>query len=116
MDVRRVFVVWRHPLFYGAVRLLLNHPKIALVGATSDCSSGKEQISVLEPDVVIVEKVAQGDQCVLDPAALMHGNSKVIYVGMSSNELTVLRRQMHVVGTAEDLLGVVLANNDEEHS
>ena len=54
--MRRVFVIWTNPLFFDFVRLLLRHPAIELVGATSDHATSQSEIDRLRPDAVIVEK------------------------------------------------------------
>ncbi len=112
--MRRVFVLWRHPLFYESVRLLLRHPKVTLVGATSDYGAGKNQISALKPDVVIVEREDEGDIGTVDPVDLLQKGSTVMSLGLADNELSVYQRQQRTVASSDELLGLVLAGATDD--
>ena len=53
---RRVFVIWMNPLFHESVRLLLSHPDVEWVGATSDHAAAHEQIMKLRADTILIEE------------------------------------------------------------
>ena len=109
---RRVFVLWRHPLFYESVRLLLRHPAVAIVGATSDDTTVQEMVSALKPDVVIVEEVGEDWQR-LDPIGLLETVAKLLSLNLSDNELSVYSRRDHTVDDAHALLALILEDLPE---
>ena len=110
MTIRRVYVIWNHPLFHESVRLLLKHPDIEWVGATTDFAVAREQIASLRPDTVLVEGLKDG----LSPEVLEIMNScvwKVLLLGLnlSDNTTRVYYSEQRIVGRADDLLRLVLA-------
>ena len=107
VDERRVFVLWRNPLFYESVRLLLRHPAVAMVGATSDDTTVQEMVAALKPDVVIVETAGEEDQRPV-PTVLLETVAKLLSLNLSDNELSVYSRRDHTVGDAGELLSLVL--------
>jgi DNA-binding NarL/FixJ family response regulator len=108
MGPRRVFVLWRHPLFYESIRLLLRDPAVALVGATSDPSGAFEQLVTLHPDVVIMEKVRSEPEQGPDPAGLLGTGARLLSLNLSDNQLSVYSRVDHMVADAQDLLTLIL--------
>jgi DNA-binding NarL/FixJ family response regulator len=104
---RRVFVLWRHPLFYESVRLLLRHPAVAMVGATSDDTNLQEMVAALKPDVVIVETAGEEDQRPV-PTDLLETVANLLSLNLSDNELSVYSRRDRIVGDARELLSLVL--------
>ena len=108
MGPRKVFVLWRHPLFYESVRLLVRDPAVALVGATSDPVGVHEQLAALRPDVVIMEKVIGEEGETPDPVGLLGTGARVLCLNLSDNELSVYSREDHTVAEAQDLLTLIL--------
>lgn len=109
METRRVFVVWTHPLFYEAVRLLLDDPSIDLVGAISDYAAAHKHIMKLQPDTIIVEE-KEGDLSAEILAILRDSplDARIIGLNLSDNQLFVYHRLRQTVGRAEDLLRLIL--------
>lgn len=108
METRRVFVFWTHPLFYEAVRLLLDDPSIDLVGAISDYVSAQQQIMKLQPDTIIVEE-SEGDRFgeILVFLKNSPAGARVIGLNLLDNQLFVYQRERKTVGQADDLLRLV---------
>ncbi len=52
---RRAFIIYRHPLFGDAVRLLLAHGGVDVLGMESDLDLARQKIDTLQPDVVLME-------------------------------------------------------------
>ena len=109
MTIRRVFVIWTHPLFHESVRALLNHPHIEWVGATADLAVARGQIASLRPDTVLVEGLQDG----LPLEALKIMNScgwKILLLGLNleDNTTRVCYSEQKIVGRADDLLRLVL--------
>ncbi len=110
MAIRRVFVIWTHSLFHESVRLLLRHPDIEWVGATTDLAAAREQIASLRPDTILVEE-REGS---LSPEALEIMEAcpwevRVIGLSLADNQTSVYHREQRTVGKAEELLHLVLA-------
>ena len=109
MAGRSVFVVWQHPLFFEAVRLLLNESSVSLVGATSDPQQARTQIEDLSPNVVILEH--SDDQALeeedRETMAILHAGPHVIRLSLADNELNVYRRERRTVGKIEDLVNLL---------
>lgn len=108
MAIRRVYVIWSHPLFHESVRALLKHPDIEWVGATSDYVAAREQIASLRPDTVLVEQGESG----VPPEALgilqaCSWKVRVVGLGLADNELRVYHCEQRRVRKADDLLRLV---------
>jgi hypothetical protein len=104
-----VFIYWTNPLFHEAVRLLLNHPEIVWVGASSHYSVNKEQISRLSPDIVLVEEVGKpvlGE--ILKFLEVSQDSVRVIGLNLENNQMRTYHRVERTVGKAEDLLQWIL--------
>ncbi len=109
MALRRVFVIWTHPLFYESVRLLLQHPDIEWVGATADRAVARSQIARLCPDTILIEEEEGGSVSaealnVLDASS---ADVRVIRLSLADNELKVYHREQRTVAKAEDLLRLI---------
>ncbi len=107
--MRRVFVIWTNPLFLDFVRLLLRHPAIELVGATSDHATSRREIERLRPDAVIVEKT-DGEESPGEIVSILRGGPMVFRLGLSTNELSAYQRKRWAVARAEDLLQAILGD------
>jgi AmiR/NasT family two-component response regulator len=110
--VRRVFVIWTNPLFLDFVRLLLRHPAVELVGATSDHAASQSEIDRLRPDAVIVEETDE-EESPGEIVSILRSGPMVFRLGLSTNELSAYQRRRWAVGRAEDLLRVLLGGAAE---
>ncbi len=104
----RVFVIWTNPLFYESVRLLLRHPAVHLVGATSDPASSGGSIQELRPEAVIWERAEDLEPSSPELMSILERAPSVICFSLTSNEIRIYRRQVRFVAKADDLLGLVL--------
>ncbi len=107
--MRRVYLVWMHPLFHESVRRLLDHPDVALIGSNSDPTVARHEIESTRPDIVVVEEIGSSttataltvlEACTWDVA--------VVTLNLNDNSLSVYHRKQEQVGTGEELLGFLL--------
>ena len=109
MTVRRVFVIWTHPLFHETARLLLKHPDVIWVGAAQDISIVHEEILKLQPDTILFERTVAGF-----PADLMEiiqadtWDVRLIGLSLEDNKINLFQREHQTVVEAGDLLQFVL--------
>jgi hypothetical protein len=109
MAVRRVFVIWTHPLFHQSVLLLLNHPDISLVGATANLVIAREEIMRLHPDTILFEKTEAGIPAdVLEILEVETWDMRIIELSLNDNEMILFHRQRQTVVEPGDLLQFVL--------
>lgn len=109
MTVRRVFVIWTHPLFHDSVRLLLKHPEIIWVGAARDITTAHEQILSLHPDTILFEKTGAGiPPGVMELLEMDIWDVRMIGLSLDNNEMSLYHREHQTVGEAGDLLHFVL--------
>jgi DNA-binding NarL/FixJ family response regulator len=108
MAGQRVFVIWTHSLFYEAVRQLLRHPQIELVGATSDHTAAPAEIGETKPDMVIIETLEGDELSSTETMNILREGPKVIRLSLSDNELSVYHRQKQTVADPGDLLRLIL--------
>jgi DNA-binding NarL/FixJ family response regulator len=110
MLIRRVFIVWSYPLFRETVRLLLKHPAVEIVGASSKYEEALAAIEELRPDTIIVEETE--DVAVVRIEALQFLKAfmwgpRVIRLSLQDNELWVYSRERRVIGDSTELLQLV---------
>ncbi len=110
MPVRRVFVIWTHPLFLESVRLLLSKAQVELVGVTSDHSQAQDQIAALAPEVVIVEHTDGEEQASLETIAILRAGARVIRLGMADNEISLYSRERCTAVEADDLAKLIVGD------
>ena len=109
MTTKRVFVIWSHPLFHDAVRLLLAHPEIEWVGETSDYEGVEEIVKQMNPDIVIFEE----DETRL-PAQILTMPEKItsleriIGLNLNNNELRLYQHKLKNVGQTDDLIQSII--------
>lgn len=109
MTSRRVFVIWSHPIFHESLRLLLNHPGIEWVGATSDHRAAHEAILRHQPDTVLLEE-GEDEEVPCEAVRIIGAgptNVRVIRLSLSDNELSVYHRERRTIGAAEELLQII---------
>ena len=110
MVVRRVFIAWSHSLFYGSVRLLLEHPEIQIVGSSPAAETVWSEIGHLHPNTIIVERSGGDGENEICPEVLptWESGTRIIRVGLQDNDAQVCRYEQHSLEQAEDLLHLVL--------
>ena len=92
------------------MRLLLDHPDIKLVGATSDYKTAHDEILGLQPDTIIVEEGEQGI-----PSEMMKyleaypWNVRVTFLNLTDNQLNMYQHEQRTMGQADDLLHLILS-------
>jgi hypothetical protein len=110
MVVRRVFIAWSHSLFYGSVRLLLEHPEIQIVGSSPAAETPWSEISHLHPDTIVVERTGDEGENEICPEEHLDWESgtRIIRVGLQDNNAQVCRCEQHTLEQAEDQLHLIL--------
>jgi DNA-binding NarL/FixJ family response regulator len=109
LNARRLFVVWKHPIFHGSVRKLLAHPDVEWVGATSDWVTAHSEIEKLKPDTIVVEELEE--KASNEALQILESSSwdvRVVSISLNNNRLSVFHREQKTVGKADDLLHLVL--------
>ena len=110
MSTRRVFIVWTHPLFHKAVRLLLKHPNIEIVGANSDYKNAHKEIIALQPDTIIVEEGEKGlPSDMMKYLQTYQWNLRVTFLNLTDNQLNMYQHEQRTMVRAEDLLHLILS-------
>jgi len=111
MVTQRVYVIWTHPLFLDSLRILLNHPGIEWVGASSNYMAVKNELFSLKPDCVIVEEV-ETDLVAIEMDILKISSWVVRLIGLNldDNHLNVYHREQRSVVNADDLLRLILSD------
>ncbi len=108
MATHRVFVIWIHPLFRESVHLLLNHPDVEWVGATSDYAATKDAILSLQPDTVLIE--AGGGHAQAEVEKVLKTTSwavRIISLNLDNNKSIVYQRERRTIEQPEDLLHLI---------
>jgi DNA-binding NarL/FixJ family response regulator len=108
MAGRRVFVAWSHSLFYGAVRLLLQHPDIEIVGANAESETLWVEVASFRPDIIIIERGDTGGGIMLGLQTHDSWHPRIIHAGLHDNIAHVCRCEQHILEQADDLLRIVL--------
>lgn len=111
MALKRVFVIWTHPLFYESIRLLLDN-EVEIVGSTSDHAEGNQEIAELNPDVVIIEAQEGMKDLESETIAILQKGPKVIHLSLEDNELNVYLRQHKTMDKPTDLMQMILESSD----
>jgi DNA-binding NarL/FixJ family response regulator len=108
MADRRVFIAWSHSLFYGSVRLLLQHPDIEIIGANAESETLWHEVNIFRPDTIIIERRGTGDDIMLGPQTRDSWHPRIIHTGLHDNIAHVCRCEQHILEQADDLLRLVL--------
>ena len=108
MAKHRVFILWTHPLFSETVGRLLGGAEVEIIGGSSDPVAGLEEITRLQPDVVIAEEDPSGARSETIEV-LRAGPAEMLILGMNltDNGLQVYRREQRTVVHPEDLLQIL---------
>ena len=108
MAIRKVFIIWNHPLSLESVRRLLNHEDVEIIGETTDFSAALKEIDQLNPDTVIVEeKMGASRMTALSILESSQHVSRVIGFSLSDNNINIYQHEEITAGSAEDLLHLV---------
>ena len=111
MSTQRVFVIWSHPLFHESVRLLLDHPEIKLVGATSDDKLANKLILDLQPSTILIEDKGSGIPTeVMKLLKACPWNVRVVVISLADNQLNMYRHEQRTMGQADDLVHLILSD------
>lgn len=93
-----MLVIRANPLFLESSRLLLKHPDIIWVGATSVLTTAQKEIVRLHPDTTIFEKT---EGCILadvmEIPEVGKWDMRIIRPGLDNNEMTLYQREHHLV-------------------
>lgn len=109
MAVRRVFVIWTHPLFHESVRLILKHPDIIWVGAAEDFTTAHEEIQRLHPDTILFEKTRASNLAdVMEVLNMNMWDVRIIGLSLDDNEMNLYHRERQMVVEPGDLVQFVL--------
>ena len=109
MTIRRVFVIWKNPLFYEAARLLLKHPDVIWVGEAQNISTVHEEILDLQPDTILFERTAAGFPAdLMDILQAETWDVRLIGLSLEDNKINLFQREHQTVVEAGDLLQFVL--------
>ena len=109
MRIRRVFIIWAHPLFHEAVRRILADTEIEWVGGTSDHAAAHDQIARLQPDTILIEE-GEGGSASAEALEILEASSadvRIIRLSLADNELRVYQREQRTLGRAEELLRLI---------
>lgn len=110
MQTHRVFVIWTNPLFQASVVLLLDNPRIRLVGTTSDYAEALDEISKHAPDTILIEKTgARVPSEILEILENCSQKVRVFGLSLEDNELSIYHREQQTVGQFGDLLRFILS-------
>jgi DNA-binding NarL/FixJ family response regulator len=114
MAVRRVFIVWSHPIFHESVRALLSHhPKIEVVGSTSEHATAQSEFDKLKPDIILIEKPEEDVDVMTSTMQILENSSwgpRLAYLSLDDNDLRVYHREERTVAEAEDLINLILSD------
>lgn len=111
MVPKRVFIIWKNPIFHESVRLLLNHSEIEWLGSTSDIKAAQEEILELKPDTILIEDM-QGSTSmeVMGFLESQIWDVRIIGLNLTDNTLHVYKHQEEEVLKADDLARLILNN------
>ncbi|OGT26143.1 MAG: hypothetical protein A2Z17_07815 [Gammaproteobacteria bacterium RBG_16_66_13] len=113
MAVRRVYLVWTHPLFFETVHRLLSHQDVELVGESMDHKAARAEIARLRPDVVVLEEAEGGSST--DLVDFLQAGAKdvqILGLNLMDNELHVYQRRQRTVVHPGDLVDVIRGVRD----
>jgi DNA-binding NarL/FixJ family response regulator len=108
MAVRRVFILWTHPLFHETVRVLLNHPEVEWIGSSPD-SIPEDLLLQTPPDIIVLEEEGGGPTVEIINLLMTHRESvRVLGLNLLDNQMSVFDYSHRTVCKADDLLYWVL--------
>lgn len=106
---RRIFVFWENPIFRDSVRLLLDHPDVEWVGASSDYAAAMEGVQDAKPDTLLIEGTdGQLPAAVIDLLEASDCSLRLIMFNLNDNRLSVYHFEQWLVADEGDLIRLVL--------
>lgn len=108
-----VFIIWNNPLFHEAIRLLLRHPNIKIIGATTNHDDAQTQIAKLHPDIVILETSSEGEGLNGETFSILRTGPKVIRMGLADNALSLYQRREKIIDHPDELLTFILQSQQD---
>ena len=109
MAVRRVMVVWIHPLFRVSLRAVLNHSQIEWVG---DCNRPDELPALLalkKPEIVIIEEEpGAAENQAMRILQFYQSNIRLISLNLNGNEGQLYQIEQETINQQEDLINLIL--------
>jgi DNA-binding NarL/FixJ family response regulator len=109
MAIRRVFVVWQHPLILMSLRGLLNHASIEWVGDSSTLDDLPQLVVENKPDIILIEgEVDENTQKALHLLETSKRSLRIIALNLSRNEIQLYELEQETINQKEDLLNLIL--------
>lgn len=109
MAIRRVFVLWQHPLILMSLRGLLSHASIEWVGDSSTLDDLPQLFAEKMPDIILIEgEVDDNTHNALRLLEASKRSLRVIGFGLSGNEIQVYELEQETINQKEDLLNLIL--------
>lgn len=109
---KRVFVIWKNPLFCSTLKLLLNSSiDIAWAGDIPDYSLAGAQIKNDSPDIVIIEE-EDGERTSEQSLALLSNQIEdlsVIGLNLSNNVVNLYQHKQRQIIQANDLIRIIVS-------
>ena len=110
MSSQKVFIFWVTPLFYESIRLLIKHPDIELVGATTNYAAVADDIVQKKPDTILIEDTGkQHSEMIMEYLDTLPWAFKIILLGLMNNKLVVYHHEQRSMVQTEDLLRLILS-------
>ena len=110
MVIRRIYIVWVHPLFCDTVRLLLTHPLIEIVGLSNDYETAEKEVSEHKPDTVIIEDTEESAVTRIKSSEIMDlfpAAERIIRLSLKDNELWVYRHERQSITNIDEFLRII---------
>lgn len=113
MATQRIYVIWTHPLFREATRLLLKHPEIEWLGATSNMTIAQDEIQSLLPDTILIEETS-GDISyeIFEFLENYPGKVRIISLNLNDNKFDIYNHEKREADKSDDLLRSILHDSE----
>jgi DNA-binding NarL/FixJ family response regulator len=113
MAARKVFIIWKHPLFHETVRALLNHPELVCIGSSSEFSAD-QLLSDTPPDIIVIEEENHGQTVRIINLLLNHyAKIRLLALNLLDNEMSVFDYSFETVYKVNDFLSWVLEESSQ---
>ena len=110
MNTRRVLVVSSNSLFLDAIRMIIRHPGIEIVGSIPNQNSNLiEQLEALKPDIMIWE----GEPQEIETKAIQilektHQKIRIINLNSENNAVNIYAADLGTLNSPDELLQMIL--------
>lgn len=109
MSTQNVFIFWVSPLFYEAVAGFLKHPKINLVGSTSNYAALSSDIVRTKPNIILIENTDKPhSEMIREYLDSIPWTFKIILLGFNDNNINVYHHEHRSMVSMDDLLQLIL--------